>query len=53
VALGSDAGAYRVFHGQGIQDEYEAFVEVFGEKPEIVAWLKQGETEIARRFCRA
>lgn len=27
MALGSDAGAYLVFHGQGILDEYARFLE--------------------------
>lgn len=52
VALGSDAGAYQVPHGQGIQDEYDAFVQVLGESPEVIDWLKQGEAEIRSRFCR-
>lgn len=52
VALGSDAGAYQVPHGQGIQDEYEAFTEVLGENQEVLQWLKSGEEEIRRRFCR-
>ena len=34
VALGSDAGAYRVMHGTGIRDEYRAFLEIW-EIPRI------------------
>lgn len=30
VALGSDAGAYKVMHGQGIEDEYQAFQKILG-----------------------
>jgi hypothetical protein len=51
VALGSDAGAYRVFHGQGLVDEFQAFREVLGEEREVVEWLKNGEAEIRSRFC--
>lgn len=51
VALGSDAGAYLVPHGQGIQDEYNAFMQVLGETEEVLNWLKDGEDEIKRRFC--
>lgn len=52
VALGSDAGAYQVFHGTGICDEYGAFLEILGDGPEILTWLHKGENEIRRRFCR-
>lgn len=52
VALGSDAGAYQVFHGEGICDEYTAFLEILGESPEIQTWLQSGEDEIRRRFRR-
>ncbi len=52
VALGSDAGAYQVFHGSGICDEYAAFLEILGDTPEIHSWLQRGEEEIRRRFCR-
>ena len=31
LALGSDAGAYRVLHGQGLLDEYRAFREILEE----------------------
>lgn len=34
IALGSDAGAYRVLHGQGLLDEYAAFQEVLGDLPD-------------------
>ncbi len=30
LALGSDAGAYRVLHGQGLLDEYAVFKEILG-----------------------
>ena len=52
VALGSDAGAYRVMHGTGIQDEYKAFLEILGDTPEVKKWMEQGEKEIRTRFIR-
>lgn len=36
VAPGSDAGAYRVLHGQGIQDEMQAFVQILGDRKSVV-----------------
>lgn len=50
VALGSDAGAYQVPHGQGICDEYQAFLEILGDRQEVQEWLRLGEEEIRRRF---
>lgn len=50
AALGSDAGAYMVRHGQGIQDEYKAFLEILGDTPKVQLWLEQGEEEIRRKF---
>lgn len=50
AALGSDAGAYRVFHGQGIYDEYASFCEILGETEEMKAWLQRGENIIKERF---
>ncbi len=52
VALGSDAGAYRVMHGTGIRDEYRAFLEILGDTPDTDRWIREGEEEIRRRFCR-
>lgn len=52
TALGSDAGAFRVMHGTGIRDEYEAFLHILGDSPEVKQWMKQGEEEIKRRFRR-
>ena len=50
VALGSDAGAYMVMHGNGIVDEYTAFRSVLGDSDDLENWLKQGENEIKTRF---
>lgn len=46
IALGSDAGAYRVLHGQGIRDEYRAFQDIFPDDPELDEWLAQSEKRI-------
>lgn len=41
LALGSDAGAYRVLHGQGLMDEYTVFQDILG------SFDKDWETKIA------
>lgn len=46
MALGSDAGAYRVLHGQGLMEEYETFQEILS--PLASDW----ETRIARADAR-
>lgn len=48
MALGSDAGAYRVLHGQGIRDEYAAFCEIFPDDPSRDEWLAQSEERIRK-----
>lgn len=50
VATGSDAGAYQVFHGQGIEDEYQAFCQILGDTEDMHDWLARGEAEIRSRF---
>ena len=52
VALGSDAGAYMVPHGEGTEDEYRAFLAILGDTPQVDAWIHRGETEIKDRFQR-
>ena len=52
VALGSDAGAYRVIHGKGIQDEVQAFVQILGDREAVYRGLADGESEIRKRFIR-
>ena len=52
VAPGSDAGAYRVLHGQGIQDEMQAFVQILGNEEKAYQWLMEGEMELRQKFCR-
>ena len=50
MALGSDAGAYRVPHGQGIEDEYRIFQDVLGAGPALDAYLLKGEEKIREKF---
>lgn len=53
IALGSDAGAYRVPHGQGITDEYREFQRLTATmftKDELDARLAASEQEIQARF---
>lgn len=52
VAVGSDGGAYMVPHGQGIVDEYHAFLQILGDTKEVHAWLKKGTDQIRDRFKR-
>lgn len=52
LALGSDAGAYRVPHGQGLLDEYEIFQRLLGAGEAFDRRLAEGEALIARRFNR-
>ncbi len=48
IALGSDAGAYRVFHGQAVFDEYELLKACIGERTDEM--LNHGEAEIRKKF---
>ncbi len=48
IALGSDAGAYRVYHGQGALDEYALLKQALGEDADRV--LEAGERAIRQRF---
>lgn len=48
IALGSDAGAYNVYHGQAALDEYELLKDCLREKTDEI--LSKGETEIQKRF---
>ncbi len=49
MALGSDAGAFGVLHGQGIREEYDAFREIFPEDETLDDALRDGESRI-RQF---
>ena len=48
IALGSDAGAYRVYHGQGTLDEYALLKWALGDDADRV--LREGEACIRQRF---
>ena len=48
IALGSDAGAYRVFHGEGALDEYALLKQALGDGADAV--LAEGERYIRERF---
>lgn len=51
MALGSDAGAYRVLHGQGLLDEYEIFRSIL--EPEWKNWemrVKKGDALLKELF---
>ena len=55
IALGSDAGAYRVPHAQGIIDEYREFQRLAAPlltKEELDARLAAAEHKIQKRFFR-
>lgn len=52
IALGSDAGAYMVPHGQGIKDELAAFLDILGDKQEVRSRLAAGEDYIKEKFRR-
>ena len=48
IALGSDAGAYRVFHGQGTLDEYTLLRRALGDRTDTL--LTEGERIIREGF---
>ena len=48
IALGSDAGAYRVYHGQGTEDEYRLLKQALGSKVDDI--LTEGERRIRELF---
>ena len=50
LALGSDAGAYLVPHGEGLLDEYRIFCGMFGEREGFQERLLEGETRIREKF---
>lgn len=50
LALGSDAGAYMVPHGQGIEDEYAIFQQILGAGAELERVLKEGERAVEEKF---
>ena len=48
IALGTDAGAYAVYHAESVQQEYDLLCQALGDQTDRV--LLEGETEIRNRF---
>ena len=48
LGLGSDAGAYQVFHGKGAADEYGFLRQALGETTDAV--LRRGEVYVREKF---
>ena len=45
IGLGSDSGAYRVPHGQGLLDEYEWMKKAVGQENEMALRERLAESE--------
>lgn len=52
VAIGSDAGAVGVLHGQGTCDEYACFADAATDKAQLDIRLAEGESFIRETFAR-
>lgn len=52
IGLGSDAGAYRVPHARGLQDEYRELRHLLGADAAVDTLFLETEREVAARFCR-
>ena len=50
MGLGSDAGAYRVLHGQGLEDEYAFFMDVVKDRQKVDTVLEYSESIIRKKF---
>jgi len=50
LAVGSDAGAYGVLHGQGTLNEYQALCDILGTADEVKKHLQSGEKRIRLKF---
>ena len=48
IALGTDAGAYAVYHGSSVQQEYDLLKEALGDRTDTV--LSEGEAVIRAKF---
>lgn len=49
IALGSDAGAYQVFHTAGVETEFEYIKQALGwEDAALIQYLEQGEEKIKK-----
>lgn len=50
MASGTDAGAYMVFHGESLKQEWEAFEGILGDKEAAAECLHSGNREIIKQF---
>ncbi len=50
IGLGSDAGAYRVFHGQGLLDEYAYMRQAVPDEKALEDMLREAEKRIRSLF---
>lgn len=48
IALGTDAGAYAVYHGEAVQQEYDLLKQAVGERTDTV--LRESEQTIREKF---
>ena len=50
VAVGSDAGAFKVLHGKGVEDECRAFFDILWYRPDVCACIYDFEKRISTLF---
>lgn len=50
VGLGSDAGAFCVLHGKGIEDEYQLFLDAVGDRGKVNTVVSESEAVIRNKF---
>lgn len=48
IALGTDAGAYAVYHAKAVQDEYDLLHTALGEQTDVI--LQKGQDAIMQKF---
>lgn len=52
MAVGTDAGAWMVMHGESLDQEYDAFYEILGETDDVKRRLADGDRKIFKVFQR-
>jgi len=50
MASGTDAGAWMVFHGESLEQEYQGFASILGSRERAEICLEQGNARIRIRF---
>ena len=50
MASGTDAGAWMVFHGESLEQEYQGFASILGSRERAEICLEQGNARIRSRF---